>query len=108
VSGADRFAVHYPCTGEVIGSAPRLSRAEVGRVLDRAATRRFDLSRYERSHILHRIADLLAAEADDFATLITLESGLALLGTREAAPHFMTLRRVALPIYRSTRSSSWA
>jgi acyl-CoA reductase-like NAD-dependent aldehyde dehydrogenase len=82
VSGADRFAVHYPCTGEVIGSARRLSRAEVGRVLDRAATRRFDLSRYERSHILHRIADLLAAEADDFVTLITLESGMALQDTR--------------------------
>lgn len=47
VSGMGRFAVHYPYTGEVIGSAPRLSRAEVGSVLDQAVTRRFDLSRYE-------------------------------------------------------------
>lgn len=82
VAGTERFAVHYPYTGEVIGSAPRLSRAEVERVLDRAATQRFDLSRYERSQILHRIADMLEAEADDFATLITLESGLALQDTR--------------------------
>jgi aldehyde dehydrogenase (NAD+) len=82
VSGADRFAVRYPYTGEVIGSAPRLSRAEVGRVLDRAATRRFELSRYERSQVLNRIADILETEADDFATLITLESGLALQDTR--------------------------
>ena len=82
VAGADRFDVRYPYTGEVIGSAPRLSRAEVGCVLDRAATRRFDLSRYERSQILNRITDILAAEADEFAMLITLESGLALQDTR--------------------------
>ena len=45
-------------------------------------TRRFDLSRHERAQILNRIADRLQAEEDDFATLITLESGLALKDTR--------------------------
>jgi aldehyde dehydrogenase (NAD+) len=82
VSGHDRMSVRYPYTGEVIGSAPRLTRAEVVAVLDQAGERRFDLSRHERATLLNRVADLLEAEADDFATLITLESGLCLKDTR--------------------------
>jgi putative phosphonoacetaldehyde dehydrogenase len=80
--GTSQFDVRYPYTGEVIGSAPRLTRADVGRVLDRAAERRFELSRHERAQLLNRIADLLQAEEADFAELITLESGLALKDTR--------------------------
>jgi phosphonoacetaldehyde dehydrogenase len=80
--GSSQFDVRYPYTGEVIGSAPRLSRAEVVDVLDGAGERRFDLTRHERSQILHYIADLLQAEEADFAELITLESGLALKDTR--------------------------
>jgi len=80
--GDRQFEVRFPYTGEVIGSAPRLTREAVSRVLDRAGERRFDLSRFERSQILNRIADRLQAEEDDFASLITLESGLALKDTR--------------------------
>ena len=82
VAGERQFDVHYPYTGEVIGSAPRLTREEVAAVLDRGAELSFSLSRHERAQILNRIADLLHAEEDDFATLITLESGLALKDTR--------------------------
>jgi aldehyde dehydrogenase (NAD+) len=82
VTGERQFDVHYPYTGEVIGSAPRLTHEEVAAVLDRGAELRFSLSRHERAQILNRIADLLHAEEDDFATLITLESGLALKDTR--------------------------
>jgi aldehyde dehydrogenase (NAD+) len=82
VYGDRQFDVRYPYTGEVIGSAPRLTREAVSRVLDQAGERRFDLSRFERSQILNRIADRLQAEEDDFASLITLESGLALKDTR--------------------------
>lgn len=82
VAGRERMLVRYPYTGEIIGSAPRLTRTEVITVLDRAGERRFDLSRHERATLLNRVADLLEAEADDFATLITLESGLCLKDTR--------------------------
>jgi phosphonoacetaldehyde dehydrogenase len=82
VFGERQFEVRYPYTSEVIGSAPRLTREEVAAILDRAAERRFDLSRHERAQILNRIADRLQAEEDDFATLITLESALALKDTR--------------------------
>ena len=81
VWGGARFDVRYPYTGEVIGSAPRLSREEVAGVIERAASRRFDLTRHERSQILFAIAERLAAEADDFARLITLESWLCLKDT---------------------------
>ena len=82
VRGDRQFDVRYPYTGEVIGSAPRLTREAVSEILDRAATRRFDLSRHERAQVLNRIADRLQAEEEDFATLITLESGLSLKDTR--------------------------
>jgi aldehyde dehydrogenase (NAD+) len=81
VWGDQRFDVHYPYTGEVIGSAPRLSRGQVESILTDAAKRRFDLSRHERATILNRIADRLEAEAEDFARLITSEVGLCLKDT---------------------------
>jgi acyl-CoA reductase-like NAD-dependent aldehyde dehydrogenase len=81
VWGDQRFDVRYPYTGEVIGSAPRLSRGQVESILTDAAKRRFDLSRHERATILNRIADRLEAEAEDFARLITSEAGLCLKDT---------------------------
>src|SRR5918997_2738973 len=82
VYGEQRFRVSYPYTGQEIGSAPKLSRQQVATFLVRAAERRFELSRHERAQILNRIADQLREEEEHFATLITLESGLALQDTR--------------------------
>jgi aldehyde dehydrogenase (NAD+) len=81
VWGEERFDVRYPYTGEVVGSAPKMTRERVVKTLDWAAGRRFDLSRHERATVLNRIADALAEEADDFARLITSESGLCLKDT---------------------------
>jgi len=82
LTSSDRIVVRFPYTGEIIGSVPALSATQVWSMLDHASRCRFDLSRYERASILDRIADLLAHEADDFAQLITLESGLCLKDTR--------------------------
>ena len=81
VRTTDSIAVHYPYTGQVVGSVPKLTRSEVTAVLDRASERRFTLSRHERAQILNRIADHLEADAENFARLITLESGLCLKDT---------------------------
>jgi len=82
VWGNEQFDIRYPYTGEVIGSAPKLTRDEVARVLDDAGHRpAFALSRHERSQILLRIADRLQQEEADFARLITLESGLCIKDT---------------------------
>lgn len=79
--GEDRFEVRSPYTGEVVGSAPKLTRERVVETLEWAATKRFDLSRHERATVLNRIADRLAKGAEDFARLITSESGLCLKDT---------------------------
>ncbi|MFM8593305.1 MAG: aldehyde dehydrogenase family protein, partial [Chloroflexota bacterium] len=81
VRTTDRLDVHYPYTGETVGSVPKLSRAEVMAILDRASERRFTLSRHERAQVLNRIADHLEADAYNFARLITLESGLCIKDT---------------------------
>lgn len=81
VRTTDRLDVLYPYTGETVGSVPKLSRAEVMAILDRASERRFTLSRHERAQVLNRIADHLEADAEHFARLITLESGLCIKDT---------------------------
>lgn len=81
VWGEARIEVRYPYDGEVVGNVPRMTAAAVTDVLDRAGQRSFRLSRFERASILDRVAERLAAEADDFARMITLESGLCLKDT---------------------------
>ena len=79
--GAASFPVHYPYTGEVIGSVPKLTAAQVTAVLERARDAQFDLSRHQRAQILNAIADRLHGEEDSLARLITAESGLSLKDT---------------------------
>src|SRR5262245_43293399 len=80
--GDGSIEVRYPYSGEVIGTAPNLSRHEVDEVLSRARALTFDLSRHERSQILIRIAYRLQRDEADFAKLITWESGLCLKDTQ--------------------------
>src|SRR5579871_207223 len=79
--GQNTFEVRYPYTGEVAGTAPRLTRAQVVRALEHARDTQIELSRHERAQILNRIADRLQQEEEDFARLITWESGLCLKDT---------------------------
>ncbi|HXT35763.1 MAG TPA: aldehyde dehydrogenase family protein, partial [Chloroflexota bacterium] len=79
--GAVTFPVHYPYTGEVIGSVPKLSPAQVTAVLEQARDAQFDLSRHQRAQILNAIADRLHGEEESLARLITAESGLSLKDT---------------------------
>src|SRR5690348_16138432 len=79
--GDGSFEVRYPYSGEVIGTAPRLTRETVVHALERARDTRLDLSRHERAQLLNGIADRLQAEEGPFARLITLESGLCIKDT---------------------------
>jgi len=81
VWGDGAFDVQYPYTGEVVGTAPSLTRADVLRALEHARDTSFDLSRHERAQILNTVADRLQQEEESFARLITLESGLCLKDT---------------------------
>jgi succinate-semialdehyde dehydrogenase/glutarate-semialdehyde dehydrogenase len=70
--------VDNPATGEVIGTVPKLGRAETKQAID-AAARAFPAWRAktakERAAVLRRWFDLMMANQDDLARLMTIEQG---------------------------------
>ncbi len=70
--------IHNPATGEVIGRVPRLTGEEVGRAIS-AAEKAFvgwrALTAWERSSILKHWHQLIMANQDDLAVIMTLEQG---------------------------------
>jgi succinate-semialdehyde dehydrogenase/glutarate-semialdehyde dehydrogenase len=78
-------AVTNPATGEVIGTVPKLGVAETRRAIEAAAAA-FPAwaakTAKERSTILRRWNDLMLANADDLAVLMTAEQGKPLAESR--------------------------
>lgn len=68
--------IQNPYTGDCIGTVPKAGVSDVRQAFEIARTYRPRLSRYERSNILHKAADIVVAQADRISDLITLESGL--------------------------------
>jgi succinate-semialdehyde dehydrogenase/glutarate-semialdehyde dehydrogenase len=70
--------VDNPATGEIVGTVPKLGRAETRSAID-AATRAFPEWRRkpakERAAIMRRWFDLMMANQDDLAKLMTTEQG---------------------------------
>jgi succinate-semialdehyde dehydrogenase/glutarate-semialdehyde dehydrogenase len=70
--------VANPATGEVIGTVPALGAAETRRAIE-AANRAYPawraLTAKERSAVLRKLFDLMIANADDLALLMTSEQG---------------------------------
>ncbi|MCZ7573757.1 MAG: aldehyde dehydrogenase family protein [Ardenticatenaceae bacterium] len=67
-----------PYSGEVVDTVPVANADQAEQALaaaERAATTMARLTAYERSQILHRAADLLAGNSEDFARTISLEEG---------------------------------
>lgn len=78
VDTMDRIEVRNPATGDVIGTCPSATAADVIAAVDAAESsfrtwRR--IAPNARARILHDIADLMAADADALSTLVTLEVG---------------------------------
>ncbi len=76
--GRRAIDVDNPATGETIGSVPRLGRAETRAAIEAAATAfpewRSKTAK-ERALVLRRWFDLMMANQDDLARLLTLEQG---------------------------------
>ncbi|MDX6470688.1 MAG: succinate-semialdehyde dehydrogenase / glutarate-semialdehyde dehydrogenase [Gaiellaceae bacterium] len=76
--GDGRFAVTNPATGEVVGSVPNATQADVTAAID-AAAEAFDgwksLAAIERARILRRSADLIRERVDEIAAVMTAEQG---------------------------------
>src|SRR5262249_3105989 len=83
--GGAAIDVDNPATGEVIGTVPKLGRAETRTAID-AAARAFPAWRKktakERAGVLRRWFDLMMANQDDLARLMTIEQGKPLTESR--------------------------
>lgn len=83
--GSGRVGVHDPATGELIAEVATAGEADCEAAID-AASAAFPAwaatSARERAEILRRAFELLTAEADDFAELITRENGKVLADAR--------------------------
>jgi putative phosphonoacetaldehyde dehydrogenase len=71
-----QIEVFNPYTGAVVGTIPAARPEHVREAFAKAAAFKPKLTRYERQQILLRTADLLAARKEEFARIITAESGL--------------------------------
>jgi len=79
------FNVTNPSTGEVIATLPDLGRTETARAIDAAygAQKAWaGKTAKERAMILRKLYELLVANADDLATILTMEMGKPLAEAR--------------------------
>src|SRR5918912_3910751 len=72
----DVLEVFNPYTNEVVGTVPAARPEHVREASAKARAFRPKLSRYERQQILQKTAETLRDRKEDFARLITAESGL--------------------------------
>jgi succinate-semialdehyde dehydrogenase / glutarate-semialdehyde dehydrogenase len=83
--GDEEINVDDPATGEVIGRVPKMGAGQVRQAID-AAARAFPAWRKrtakERSIVLRRWFDLMMANQEDLARLMTLEQGKPLTESR--------------------------
>ena len=76
VETGDTLDVFNPYTNEVVGTVPAARPEHVRDAFARARAFKPKLTRYERQQILQRTAEILRDRKEDFARLITAESGL--------------------------------
>ena len=85
VEGAEKIAVRNPATGEVIANVPCFGRAETTRAIEAAARAMpawAGKTAKERAVILRRWFDLIIANTDDLASIMTAEQGKPLAEAR--------------------------
>jgi succinate-semialdehyde dehydrogenase/glutarate-semialdehyde dehydrogenase len=107
-SGAT-LAVTNPATGEVVGTVPSMTEVETRRAIE-AAHKAFSAWRgmlaKERAAIVRRIADLMLANKDDLAEIMTAEQGKPLAEARSeveyAAGFFTWFSEEAVRVYGET------
>ena len=76
VETGDTLDVLNPYTNEVVGTVPAARPEHVRDAFAKARAFKPKLTRYERQQILQRTAEILRDRREDFARLITAESGL--------------------------------
>jgi succinate-semialdehyde dehydrogenase/glutarate-semialdehyde dehydrogenase len=83
--GGKTLVVKNPATGEAVGEVPAMGTAETRRAIEaahRAQPAWRALTAKERAAILRRLNDLMLANADDLAVIMTAEQGKPLAESR--------------------------
>ncbi|AUH66426.1 phosphonoacetaldehyde dehydrogenase [Paracoccus zhejiangensis] len=78
VQTKDRVPVHYPWSGEVIGTVPAGTAEHAREAFAIAAAYRPTLTRYERQKILLNVAQIINDRKTELAPIITAELGISL------------------------------
>lgn len=78
VDTAERVPVHYPYTGEEIGSVPAGQAEHAAEAFAIAAAYKPTLTRYERQQILLNTARIIAERKSELAPIIVAELGISL------------------------------
>jgi aldehyde dehydrogenase (NAD+) len=76
VAGDRVIEVHNPFTGDVVGTVPKATVEDIRRAFIIARAYRPSLTRFERSRILHRTAEIIRSRTDELSDLITAECGI--------------------------------
>ena len=115
IGGAKTIAVNNPATGAIIGSVPQLGAAETRRAID-AAERAWPAWRAktakERATILRKWFDLMMANQEDLAQILTAEQGKPLAEARGeiayGAAFIEWFAEEAKRVYGDTIPAPWA
>ena len=79
---ADWIDVLNPWDQSLVGRVSQISPVELQSAIDCHLASDVSLTRYQRSEVLNRVAEILKDRREELAELITLESGLCLRETR--------------------------
>src|SRR5664279_129685 len=88
-ASGETMDVINPATGETIADVPRCSAEDVDRAVAAANTALpawLDATPKERSELLHKLADVLDANAEELAQLESLSVGKPLMASRDEMP----------------------
>jgi len=78
VDADDVLEVHYPYTGEVIGTVPAGKAEHAREAFEIAANYKPKLTRHQRQQILFRAAELIGQRRQAIAEVLTLELGISM------------------------------
>jgi 1-pyrroline dehydrogenase len=88
-ASGETMEVINPATGETIASVPRCGAEDVDRAVEaagRALPAWLDATPKERSELLHKLADVLEANAEELAQLESVNVGKPLMASRDEMP----------------------
>src|SRR5690242_16664830 len=95
VSSDERCTIRSPYNGEIVGSVALAGREHADAAISTSLAARVSLSRYERSTILDAARRLLETRREEFARLVTGETGLCLREARYETGRALDVLRFA-------------